>query len=152
DEDVCSVEYWVRHVREAVRFADGVRAMHAAGVTTLLEIGPHGVLCGLGQEGLDADGVAFVAALREGRPDDVSFAAALGALHVRGVRIDWGASFAPFGARRVALPTYAFQRARFWLDAKDDAAPAPEESRFWEAIERGDVGALGDALGIDDAE
>ncbi|XXY93951.1 type I polyketide synthase [Sorangium sp. So ce296] len=120
--ELTSPDYWVRHVRGAVRFADGVQALRADGVSTFLELGPHGVLCALGSAALQDDrpppeGAAFVPALRAERADDDAFAAALGALYTRGLTLDWRALFAPFAPRRVPLPTYAFQRDRFWLDA-----------------------------------
>ncbi|WP_394821616.1 SDR family NAD(P)-dependent oxidoreductase [Pendulispora albinea] len=114
-----SPEYWVQHVRHAVRFLDGVRALRAEGVSTFLELGPHGVLSGLGQEVLseEAQGLAFFPALRKGQPEVEATLAALGGLHARGHRIDWGAFFGPLQPRRVELPTYAFQREHFWVDA-----------------------------------
>ncbi|MER5642145.1 type I polyketide synthase, partial [Kitasatospora sp. NPDC002227] len=140
--DFATAEYWVRHVREAVRFADGVAALQDQGVRTFLEIGPDGVLSAL------AEGVP---AQRSGRPETQAVAAALAALHVRGVRIDWDTYFA--GAQRVDLPTYAFQRTHFWLTgdpAASSAAAADQvESRFWEAVEREDLSAVEAALELE---
>ncbi|MFI0961525.1 SDR family NAD(P)-dependent oxidoreductase [Streptomyces sp. NPDC021080] len=109
-------EYWVRHVREAVRFADGVRTLHDLGVTTFVEIGPGGVLSALAQGCLadDAD-IVTVPALRADRPERAALVAAVSELHAHGVSPDWHAFFP--GARRVDLPTYAFQYERYWLDA-----------------------------------
>ncbi|MER5603185.1 SDR family NAD(P)-dependent oxidoreductase, partial [Streptomyces sp. NPDC002265] len=109
-----TAEYWVRHVREAVRFADGVRTLHDLGVTTFVEIGPGGVLSALAQGCLDDDAVT-VPALRADRPERAALVAAVSELHVHGVSPDWHAFFP--GARRVDLPTYAFQYERYWLDA-----------------------------------
>ncbi|MFF5666075.1 SDR family NAD(P)-dependent oxidoreductase [Streptomyces griseofuscus] len=119
-------EYWVRHVREAVRFADGVKTLGDLGVTTFVEIGPGGVLSALTQGCLDDD-VVTVPALRADRPERAALVAAVAELHVHGVSPDWYAFFP--GARRVDLPTYAFQYERYWLDT----APAA----------RGDVRAAG---------
>ncbi|MEU6556654.1 type I polyketide synthase [Streptomyces sp. NPDC046915] len=117
-EELCSPEYWVRHVREAVRFHDGVRALAGLGVTTFLELGPDAVLSGMGREILDGTAdTEFAAALRRGHAERRQLTAALARVHARGARVDWAAYFAGSGARRVQLPTYAFQRERYWLSA-----------------------------------
>ncbi|WP_033018576.1 acyltransferase domain-containing protein, partial [Streptomyces rimosus] len=113
DELVCSPEYWVRHVRETVRFADGVRALEAEGASVFLELGPDGVLTAMAQHGAD-EAAVFVSALRKDRPEESALLTALARLHVTGVPVDWAAWFAGTGARRVELPTYPFQRERYW--------------------------------------
>ncbi|MGV9853737.1 SDR family NAD(P)-dependent oxidoreductase, partial [Streptomyces sp. NPDC003442] len=120
---LCSAEYWVRHVCEAVRFADGVRSLADAGVTTFLELGPDGVLSGMGQECV-SDAV-FASVLRDGRAEIPSLQEALAEIYVRGRQVDWSALLAPARPRRVELPTYAFQRERFWLEpVRTGTAPA----------------------------
>ncbi|MFD5698329.1 type I polyketide synthase [Streptomyces lasiicapitis] len=122
-DEVCSPEYWVRHVREAVRFADGVRTLENLGVTSFVEVGPDGVLTAMAQDCLTAaesDGAvapALVPVLRKDRPELQSLTMALAELHVHGATVKWDAVFAGHGARRVELPTYAFQRQRYWLEA-----------------------------------
>ncbi|RBM04434.1 polyketide synthase, partial [Streptomyces sp. PT12] len=101
-------EYWVRHVREAVRFHDATEQLRADGVDTFLEIGPDGVLSAL------TDGIP---ALRKDRPETRAVIEALGRVHAAGFEPDWEALFDGTGARRVALPTYAFQRQRYWVES-----------------------------------
>ncbi|MET9972987.1 acyltransferase domain-containing protein, partial [Streptomyces sp. NPDC006356] len=127
--ELLSADYWVRHVREAVRFGDGVRRLAEAGVATFLEVGPGGVLTAMAQEGLrdgaEPDG-GFISLLRRDRPEPGSLLTGLAWAHVRGVRVDWGVLSAGTGARPVELPTYAFQRERYWLasDGTADVASA----------------------------
>jgi len=88
-------------------------------VQTYVEVGPQGVLSALGVEVLSEEReTRFLPVLRKGRSEEASFTGALGALHTRGQRLDWKAYFEPMGARRVELPTYAFQRERHWLDGR----------------------------------
>ncbi|MEU4310165.1 SDR family NAD(P)-dependent oxidoreductase, partial [Streptomyces rochei] len=111
--EVQGPEYWVRHVREAVRFDDGVRALVERGVSRFVELGPDGVLCGMARERAGEDAV-LVPVLRKDRDEEGTALAALGRLHVTGVTVDWAAVLDGTGARAVDLPTYAFQRRRYW--------------------------------------
>jgi acyl transferase domain-containing protein/NADPH:quinone reductase-like Zn-dependent oxidoreductase/acyl carrier protein len=99
-KDVANAEYWVRHVRDTVRFADDVEA---SGATAFLELGPDGTLSAL------TDGIP---ALRKDRGEELAFVTALAKLHVIGVDVDWTPLFP--GACHVELPTYAFQNQRSW--------------------------------------
>ncbi|MFH8468086.1 SDR family NAD(P)-dependent oxidoreductase [Streptomyces sp. NPDC017991] len=120
---VPDADYWVRHVREAVRFHDGVRWMESEGVTTFLELGPDAVLSSMGPDCLGDDtDAAFVPLLRAGRPEERELVAAVALAHTRGTGVNWENFFAGRGARRVDLPTYPFQRRRYWLD---DTAATP---------------------------
>ena len=112
--------YWVRHVREAVRFADGVTALAAAGVTRFLELGPDGTLAAMARLRLaEEDGAGQALAmpvLRAGRPEVETLIGFLAAAHCQGVELDLGLFFRGRGGRVVALPTYAFQRQSYWLE------------------------------------
>ncbi|MFI6825440.1 SDR family NAD(P)-dependent oxidoreductase, partial [Micromonospora sp. NPDC050187] len=115
-QELTRVEYWVRHVREAVRFADGITALRAAGVDTFVEVGPQSVLTAMAGDVLPGDGdVLAVAVQRRDRSEVPGLLAALGQLHVDGVTVTWPQWFTGAGARRVDLPTYAFQHQRYWL-------------------------------------
>ncbi len=124
-ELICSPAYWVRHARETVRFRDGMRTLGEQGVKSFLELGPDGVLSALvsdclrqeraGAPGEDGPGVTAAPLLRSERPDAESLLHALASVWVRGAEVDCERVFAGRReARRVRLPTYAFQRKRFW--------------------------------------
>ncbi|MGJ5758935.1 SDR family NAD(P)-dependent oxidoreductase [Streptomyces galbus] len=116
-EELTSPDYWVRHVREAVRFHDGIRTLHRLGVRTYLELGPDGVLSGMGRACSPDSGdeePEFVTALRKDRPEAGTLGAAVALLWVRGIAPDWRAVFGGRVARRVDLPTYPFQHQRYW--------------------------------------
>ncbi|SCG03318.1 MULTISPECIES: type I polyketide synthase, partial [unclassified Streptomyces] len=121
-EQLTAPGYWAQHIRQPVRFLDGVRLLAAAGVTEWLELGPDGVLTALVQESLTSDAGALTPALRRGRAEDRAFASALGLLAARGAKVRWDAVFP--GARAVALPGYAFQRQRYWLEEPARAGDA----------------------------
>ncbi|MEV4483932.1 type I polyketide synthase, partial [Micromonospora coxensis] len=119
-DEIRTADYWVRHVREAVRFADGIGALRAAGVDTFLEIGPQSVLTAMTTDVLTDEGVLAVAAQRKDRSETAALLAALADLHVHGVPVTWRQWFAGTDATRVDLPTYAFAHQRYW-----PAAPRP---------------------------
>ncbi|GLW72097.1 polyketide synthase [Kitasatospora phosalacinea] len=119
-EELADPEYWVRQVRGTVRFHEGVQRLAAEGATRFAEIGPDSVLLAPAQETLaeTAGPAALVPVLRKGRPEPTTLVTALARLHVSGAAVDRAALFAGTGARRTDLPTYAFQRRRYWLDAR----------------------------------
>ncbi|MDG4794565.1 type I polyketide synthase [Micromonospora sp. WMMD1082] len=149
-------DYWVRQVREAVRFADAITALATAGVTTCLEIGSGPVLAPLAAQQLDAE-ATVLPVLRADHGESRSYVAALAGLWTRGVDVDWPGFYAGTGAGRVDLPTYAFQRSRYWLDSTGPLTPAtrtgggtnPAVDGFWDAVEREDLETLVTTLDID---
>jgi malonyl CoA-acyl carrier protein transacylase len=119
-ERMRSPDYWVAQARAEVRFLDGVMRLSEAGVTTFLELGPAGVLAAIGRDclppaGPDVPERVFVPTLRQGRAEPAALLDAMAALFVRGVPVDWRAVYAGTGAAQLDLPTYAFQRRRYWL-------------------------------------
>ncbi|GFJ80778.1 polyketide synthase [Phytohabitans houttuyneae] len=124
---LASPDYWADHVRQPVRFLDGVRALRAAGVTMFVELGPDAHLAGAARECLaGAEGTAALAVSRRDRPEVRTFAAAMGQAWAHGAEVDWARVLA--GGRRVSLPTYPFQRERFWPGTPvGPAAPSPVE-------------------------
>ncbi|WP_190120564.1 type I polyketide synthase, partial [Streptomyces flavofungini] len=128
-DELTDPDYWVRHIREAVRFHDGLGTFTAQGTATLLELGPDSVLTAMAHDTItDPTAQAgLVAALRKDRPEPDAFLTALAKAHVRGVDVDWSPLYAsPQSRRRVDLPTYAFQHQGYWL--RQTAAAADVES------------------------
>ncbi|MGC1851781.1 MAG: beta-ketoacyl synthase N-terminal-like domain-containing protein, partial [Solirubrobacterales bacterium] len=123
-EQATDPAYWVRHVREPVRFADAVAALAKQGTTTYIELGPDPVLCAMAGEclGEEQDKVAFVPTLREGREEAGAVSVAIAGAHAAGAKLDWEAFFAGTGAKRVSLPTYPFQGKRYWIASAQDGA------------------------------
>ncbi len=129
-EQVCSAEYWARHVRETVRFGDGIRWLAGQGVGCFIELGPDAVLSAICKEALDpAVELEAVALQREGQAEAAALMRGLATAFVVGVGVNWPAMLGASTAR-VKLPTYAFQRKRFWLNPRRGA---------------GDLGAAGQA-------
>ncbi len=157
--EVRTGDYWVRHVREAVRFADAVATLSEAGAGVFVEIGPDGVLTGMAATCLPDDTTAVLAATQHrDREETRTLVAGLGQLYARGVEVDWVSYFEGVGARRTALPTYPFQRESYWLhtevpgvDDDQDDRGALYELRWIPAPEAPGATGLpaGDVLRID---
>ncbi|WP_129674296.1 type I polyketide synthase [Candidatus Chloroploca sp. Khr17] len=114
--ELTTVAYWRRHLREPVRFADAALALYEHGCRAFVEIGPHPTLLGMLRHLLPADGTAWAPSLRRQSDDARQILMGLGALVVAGVPVDWAALSRGEGRRRVPLPTYPFERSRYWVD------------------------------------
>ncbi|MGN0121027.1 MAG: type I polyketide synthase, partial [Streptomyces albidoflavus] len=154
-----SPDYWTDHVRGTVRFADGVAAARAHGVTAFLELGPDAVLTAMAGHCLPAAGApgqepapaVLAAALRAGTDEPLQAATALARLSAHGRTVDWAAFHRDAGARTVELPTYAFRPTRHWPAPARPRDLVPEDpsgldSRFWQAVEDEDLTGLADTL------
>lgn len=120
--------YWRRHVREPVRFEDGMRALAAAGATAFLEIGPQPMLTGmarlfLGDAAGEGDARAWLPSLIQDGDDLRRMLESAAALYVHGVDLDWAGIHARRPVHRVPAPTYAFERRRYWLDPSQSSQP-----------------------------
>ncbi|MFJ4519262.1 type I polyketide synthase [Streptomyces sp. NPDC088816] len=125
-DDLVTPEYWVRHVRAAVRFHAMVRTLESDGVRTLLEAGPGDTLTGMAREVLTAP-AETIPAVRRGHDEPLSVLLALGRLHVRGHDLA-----VRRGRGHIPLPTYPFERKRYWLERtvmpQEDLTAAPQET------------------------
>ena len=122
--------YWRRHLREPVRFADGLEWLGAQGFRHFIEVGPHPTLAALAERTLP--NATFIASMRRGKDDWDVLMHALAAAYVQGAAIDWAEVQRPYAARRVALPTYPFERQSYWVPAASAAKaidPSSESPR-----------------------
>jgi acyl transferase domain-containing protein len=116
-ELIRSPDYWTRQIREPVRFLDVIRCLETQGATTLVELGPDGVLSAMAQDCLAGPGdVMITPLLRGSRPEVPVLTSAAATLHTHGLPVNWDAFYTGTSARRTALPTYPFQKQRYWLD------------------------------------
>jgi polyketide synthase 7 len=113
-----SAAYWVEHLRQPVRFVDGVRLADSLGATVFVEVGPGAAVTAAVEESLATKQATSVVTMAKSRPEIDSLLMAAGRLFANGVHVDWAAAFAGLDAHRAELPTYAFQRRRYWLPAE----------------------------------
>ncbi|HZR97747.1 MAG TPA: beta-ketoacyl synthase N-terminal-like domain-containing protein [Chloroflexota bacterium] len=124
--DATTAGYWRRHLREPVRFADAIGALHGQGYQVFVEIGPHPTLLGMGRRCLGEEVGTWLPSLRQGQDDWEQMLDSLGALYALGARVDWDGFDRDYGRRRVVLPTYPFERQRYWAEtARGPIRPAP---------------------------
>ncbi|MFE3190890.1 SDR family NAD(P)-dependent oxidoreductase [Nocardia sp. NPDC059240] len=132
DDEILKPNYWVAQVRGAVRYAPGVETLVASGVRRFLEIGPDAVLATMTRQTLPADIEAravVAAAARRDRDEVEQFVTMLAHAHTAGLAIDWKPLFGDRPAPRTALPTYAFQRERYWLEPGVGGMPGGSAGR-----------------------
>ena len=117
DTSFGTVDYWARHLRHTVRFADGIAAAVAAGGSRFVEMGPGSSASAMIAETVESDSAVAVPLLRRGEPEVRSLVTGLGRLWCAGGAVRWTDYYAGTGGRQVDLPTYAFTRQRYWLTA-----------------------------------
>ena len=143
--EVCEASYWRRHVREPIRFASGMKALHKQGYELFLEIGPNPVLLGMGRRCLPKGTGIWLPSLRKGRDDWKQMLESLGELYVRGVDGDWAGFDQDYSRRRMSLPTYPFERKRYWISprsvdsgqwsiATDNGQRTADNKQMWNSL------------------
>jgi acyl transferase domain-containing protein/acyl carrier protein len=115
-EEIAAPEYWARHIAMPVRFNDGMRTLEQQDIDVYLEIGPRPMLLGMGRQCIDDDKATWLPSLRPGQPEGGQVAAALAELYLAGSDIDWAGFDRDHHRARVHLPTYPFQRQRYWVE------------------------------------
>ncbi|MGW0606199.1 type I polyketide synthase [Streptomyces sp. NPDC002640] len=155
-------DYWFTGLRETARFDRATTAALRDGHTLLIEVGPHPVLTAAVQETAAEAGrtVAALGTLHRDRGGRERLLTGLAEAHVLGAPVDWRTTLEPWPAARLTdVPTYPFQRTRYWPKARDTgpataptATASPAESRFWAAVDDQDTEAVAAAAGLDPAQ
>jgi len=126
-----ATRYWRDHMRQPVRFGDGIRALAALGITHYVEMSPQPVLLGMGAE-IDA-AAGWLPSLREGQAAWPVIYDSLQQLWRQGAAVTWRNVQQAAARRRVPLPTYPFNRRRCWIEAIGGLRDAPLQDR-WMAL------------------
>ncbi|GAA2780420.1 hypothetical protein GCM10010452_05310 [Crossiella cryophila] len=152
DTAALDAEYWYTNLRQTVRFEDTVGGLVEQGYRFFIEMSPHPVLTVGVQDTVDAAGseAIVVGSLRREEGGLTRCLTSLAEAYVGGLELDWQVVFANSGARRRELPTYPFQRRRFWLEPLAPAAAAdPADAGFWAAVDRADLDAVTATLSVE---
>ncbi|PSB05585.1 short-chain dehydrogenase, partial [Pleurocapsa sp. CCALA 161] len=115
-QNIAAAEYWVTHIRQPVRFADSINTLDQENCSIFLEIGPKPVLLGMGSQCLLESQKLWLPSLRSGVEDWQQMLQSLAQLYVEGIEVDWAGVYSYNCANKVALPTYPFQRERYWIE------------------------------------
>ncbi|MFI9804322.1 beta-ketoacyl synthase N-terminal-like domain-containing protein [Streptomyces sp. NPDC052301] len=122
--ELAEPEYWARHARDAVHFADAVRALPCQGIACFLELGPDAMLTTMARDCVADRELALCGGLRRGRSEVRALLDAVARAHAHGATVDWARYFAGLPTRRVDLPVYPFEHRRYWLRS----VPLPADS------------------------
>jgi len=125
-DEMRDAQYWVRQVRQPVRFRKAMETLRELGFRTFVEVGPGTTLAGLGRQCIAGEEALWAVSLKRERGEWEQILEGLGRLYVRGAEVNWAGFDEPYGRRRVALPTYPFERQRYWIGSKAAVAAAPE--------------------------
>ena len=113
DGSCTTSEYWTKHIRQPVRFSEGILALEAKGVDAYLEIGPDPILLGIGKQSTSKP-AQWLASLKKSVPEQEQLYRSLARLYTLGANIHWAGVFKYKNSRWVSIPNYPFQRKSYW--------------------------------------
>jgi len=116
ENQICQARYWCQHIRSAVQFSASMETLHQEGYNIFLEIGPHPILLGMGRRCLPTNSGMWLPSLRKKLSDWQQLLTSLSELYVRGLEVDWDGFDGGYSRKRLQLPTYPFQRQRYWIE------------------------------------
>ena len=144
--EIATARYWVGHMRQSVRFAAGIGALRQRDCGVFLELGPAATLAGMGRRCVPEDETTWLTSLKPDGEDWQQILRSLGELYTRGVPVDWRGFDRDRVRRRLHLPTYPWQRRRYWPQVRERGDPAAavsrRESAMLSALRRGDTAAI----------
>ncbi|MFB2977494.1 type I polyketide synthase [Microseira sp. BLCC-F43] len=126
--EIATAKYWVNHVLQPVHFAQSMQTLHQEGYKLFLEIGPKPILLGMGRQCLGEDVGMWLPSLRPPQEDWQQMLSSLGQLYTQGVAVDWSGFDCDYPRRKVALPTYPFQRQRYWQEIPQNGHKPQDET------------------------
>ena len=127
DNSIATAQYWVNHVRQPVKFAQGMTVLHQQGYETFVEIGPKPILLGMGRQCLPEEVGVWLPSLRPGVAEWQQLLSSLGQLYVQGAKVNWLGFDQNYARQKVALPTYPFQRERYWIETNNNLKLWPKQ-------------------------
>ncbi|MDJ0715613.1 MAG: beta-ketoacyl synthase N-terminal-like domain-containing protein [Prochloraceae cyanobacterium] len=136
DESIATASYWVNHVRQPVKFAQSMETLHQEGYEVFLEIGSKPILLGMGKRCMPEGVGVWLPSLRPGQEDWQQMLHSLAQLYVRGVKIDWFGFVRHYPGSKVVLPTYPFQRQRYWIDVQQNEHKQVESLSVQNGLDR----------------
>jgi len=147
--ELLSAEYWMQHIRKPVKFSSGMDSLAARDVNLYIEIGPSPVLTGMGKRLLKGAEFEWLPTLRNGKPDWLILLNSLASMYTKGFSVDWDAFDRNYDFQRIPLPTYPFDRKRFWFESSPSqtritAAEGDSQTQWlnqlvWEEVGKGQV-------------
>ncbi|NEO38509.1 MAG: SDR family NAD(P)-dependent oxidoreductase [Moorea sp. SIOASIH] len=114
--EMTTAKYWVNHVRQPVKFAQSMKTLDEEGYKVFLEVGPKAILLGMGRQCLPEDVGVWLPSLRPGVEEWQQMLSSLGQLYVKGSQVDWSGFDRDYTNQKVILPTYPFQREKYWIE------------------------------------
>lgn len=127
DDSIATANYWVNHIIQPVKFAQSMETLNRSGCQVFIEIGAKPILLGMGRECLSMGAGVWLPSLRFGQADWEVLLSSLAELSVLGVKVDWGGFDRNYPRRKLVLPTYPFQRERYWIEEEKNDPPVDQK-------------------------
>jgi len=131
NNSIATANYWINHVRQPVRFAQSMETLYQEGYEIFLEIGPKPILLGMGRQCLPNYGI-WLSSLKSGQEDWLQILQSLAELYVRGFEVNWLEFYKDYTHSKVVLPTYPFQRQRYWIETKNSLSQANIKDKLYQ--------------------